>query len=331
MECKKALLFECINRNIFMDEYGVCTIGINGVSINDMSIDQVFMYNDESNMYDRITIDPSSFVEKLRGLFNKELATRKPQNNMGYYGYNRNSSFTEAEAKHIKLKSVRIYLHVNYWTSIQQGQTQNANEEVVLESEKDIEKYIAWTIDNLQNDSFVPVDFSNISEGDELYYAGHGKVSVSKVFSYPNKKNYVCEVTDSDGKYNIGFGSQDLCYLPYINRKTLLDEIDDAYDELLLSPYVMVSKECPGVYNVYWKPVKEASRYIVSVYKCIKNDKRNVYHLADFDIERNTFYLSLDNLIGSGFIFKVMAEDRNGKIIAKSRGANEGSPKYFNN
>lgn len=331
MECKKVLLFDCVNRHIFMDEYGLCTFGVNDVHINDMSINQVFAYNDESKMYERINIDPGNFLAILKSLFNKDLATRKPQPNGVYYGYNRNSSFTEADAKQVKIKSVKLFLHVNYWTSIQQGQTQSASEEVVLNNEKDIEKYTAWLIDNLQSDTFIPVDFSSINEGDEVYLVGHGKASVSKVFSYPNKKNCVCEVTDSEGKYNIGFGSQDLYYLPYVNRKTILDEIDDAFNELLLSPYVMASKECPGVYNIYWKPVKEASRYIVTLYKAVKNDKRNVYHLADYDVDRNTFYLSLDKLIGNGFIFKVSAEDRNGKIIAKSRGAMEGSPRYLNN
>ena len=331
MECKKALLFDCVSRHIFMDEYGLCTFGVNDVHINDMSINQVFAYNDESKMYEKITIDPGNFLAILKSLFNKDLATRKPQPNGMYYGYNRNSSFTEADAKQVKIKSVKVFLHVNYLKSIQQGQTQSASEEIVLNNEKDIEKYTAWLIDNLQSDTFIPVDFSSINEGDEVYLVGHGKASVSKVFSYPNKKNYVCEVTDSEGKYNIGFGSQDLYYLPYVNHKTILDEIDDAFNELLLSPYVMASKECPGVYNIYWKPVKEASRYIVTLYKAIKNDKRNVYHLADYDVERNTFYLSFDKLIGSGFIFKVSAEDRNGKIIAKSRGTMEGSPRYLNN
>lgn len=172
--------------------------------------------------------------------------------------------------------------------------------------------------DSSQRVHLLPVDYSLLQEGDEVYFINKGKVKVSKIYEYPNKDDKVCEVMNSKNEmFCISFKDQKLFYLPYNQPKTLLDEINDSKNTLLLMPYVDKSE---AIYNIYWKPIKDAARYIVSLYKQLKIGNFYItYHLADYDIDRNTHYLALENLIGENYIFKVTAEGRDGGVIAKSR------------
>lgn len=330
MKWKKANLFENIGNKIFLSEYGLCTISLRAVTVNDKSIDQVFLYSSESKAYIHFVFDQSNLSECIKNVFNGDLATRKPS--QAYYGYNRGASFSSAEANELKVKSLKIGLQVNYWTSLEHGQTQTEYEEVVLEKESDAGKYFCWIAENMSNDSFQVADLSKIKEGDKLYLMGVGEVLVKKINSFPNNKNSLFVVADTEGNsHDVIFGSSVVYYLPYEHIKDLIDEIDEAKNEQLLLPYVSKSKETPGVYNIYWNSIEEASRYIVSIYKIINITQGLYYHLADYDIDRNTHYFAIDKLVGGDFVFKVVAEDRNGKAIAKSRGAVNGYPKTFRN
>ena len=83
-------------------------------------------------------------------------------------------------------------------------------------------------------------------------------------------------------------------------------------------------------FNVYWRPIEEASEYIVSLYKIIEiNGRKDLYHLNDYTVDRNENLFVISGLIGNTFVFKVAAEDRSGKTIALSRGIVNGYPKYF--
>ena len=325
MECRESLLFNCIGKQIFLDEFGICTVSIEKVVVNDLDIRSFYAYNNESKMFVAIKLDLYNFYPFLKSLFESTLAKRKIQD-YGY-SYTNKNSFEKKEVDIIKEKNVKIYLGVSY-LSDNYGYTTRAQKEIVISNIKDVDKYHAWIIDDLKKDSLIPIDYFNAFMEKEAYYIGHGKVFINKIANFPNERNIVCEATDLNGiKIEIDINkAQYLFCLPY--RKTIIDEIDDSVNELLLSPYVTSSSECPGVYNVYWKPVKDASRYIVTVYKRLKD--RRVHRLADFDVDRNTFYLSLDKLIGDGFVFKISAEDRTGEIIAKSRGTISGrGPDYY--
>ena len=332
MKCKKGKLLDNFGQWIFIDEYGICNVSIQKITINDKSFDQVFAFIPKNKRYERLVFDNGNTHEIVNTIFSSDLATRKPtQNNGYYYGYrDLNAPFTSADAVELKVSRLVLYLNVNYYTDVSRGQTANAQEQIELDKATDFDKYECWILDNFNNNSLLPFDLSSLKEEDEAYLMGEGKVKISKVFGFPNKKNQICEVVNSESEpFTVCFDSNNLFYLPYKQHKTMLDEIDDGLNELLLMPYVSTSKDCPGIYNVYWKPLKESSRYIVSVYKCIRDDIKNVYHIADYDVDRNTCYLVLEKLLGQGFIFKVLAEDRNGNIIAKSRGISSGFPRYF--
>lgn len=334
MKWVKSKLFENIGKKIFLDDYGFCTVNLHYVTIDDKSLDQVYVYSEQHKRYERMVVDANSLDEAIKLILGSNLATRKLQKNNIYFGYNHSQPFTSAEADEYKMKCVKILLTIWYSTTLTSGRTQNVDEKIEISSENDLKKYICWRLDNNGNDNdndipFQQVDLSTLNDNDELYLVGTGKVTIKKKYDFPNKENQILSVEDTKNKtFNILLGSE-LFYLPYNHKKDLLDEIDDAKNELLLSPYVSFTKELPGVYNIYWKPIPEASRYIVSVFKITDKLKGPNYKLADFDVDRNTCYLALDKLVGGAFVFKVSAEDRSGNIIAKSRGAINGSPLYM--
>ena len=70
-------------------------------------------------------------------------------------------------------------------------------------------------------------------------------------------------------------------------------------------------------FNVYWKMLEDASGYRVELYKHISGVW---YKLTEFDADRNNGYASITDLVGDGYVFRVVAEDRSGNIIARSAG-----------
>lgn len=330
MKWVKSKLFENMGKEIFLDEYGYCSIDLYNVTIDDKSLDEIYVYSKQNRIFKKMVFDSNSLADSLRLVFNSDLATRKPQ--FDCWGRYRDSeSFTSDEALDYKMKFVTVHLIINY--RISSGETQTKYKDIVLSSEEDIEKYICWIQeDDKNNRIFQPVDLSVIKDNDELYLEGTGKVKIKEVYQFPNNKNRIFKAEDTENKsFDITFYSK-LYYLPYDHRKDLLDEIDEANNELLLLPCLSRENEMPGVYNIYWKPVPEASRYIVTVYKLIDKSRGVYYKLAEYDVDRNTYFLALDKLVGGDFVFKVCAEDRNGNIIAKSRGIISGSsvPTYLN-
>ena len=70
-------------------------------------------------------------------------------------------------------------------------------------------------------------------------------------------------------------------------------------------------------FNVYWQMLEKASEYRVEVYKYISG---MWYKLMERDVDRNIGYVALTDLVGDGYVFRVIAEDRSGEIIARSDG-----------
>ena len=94
----------------------------------------------------------------------------------------------------------------------------------------------------------------------------------------------------------------------------------------MLAPFVEKIADQSKEANLYWLPIEEASEYTVSLYKKRNNDadqqKNKVYFLQRFEIDRNKHWLTLNDLIGKGYIIILEAENRQGQIIAKTRGIN---------
>ena len=88
----------------------------------------------------------------------------------------------------------------------------------------------------------------------------------------------------------------------------------EAIDPLLLKTYVERSNT---TFNVYWKTIDEASEYRVEIYKYVTGVW---YKLTEMNVERNNGYATITDLVGDGYIFRVVAEDRNGNILSRSAG-----------
>ena len=70
-------------------------------------------------------------------------------------------------------------------------------------------------------------------------------------------------------------------------------------------------------FNVYWQQLEDAAEYRVEIYKHVSGIW---YKLTELTLDRNTGYASLTDLVGDGYVFRVVAEDRSGTILSRSSG-----------
>ena len=75
-------------------------------------------------------------------------------------------------------------------------------------------------------------------------------------------------------------------------------------------------------FNVYWQQIDEAAEYSIEVYKYVS---MRWYKLTEICVDRNEGYTAITNLVGQGYVFRVVARNRAGEEIAKSSGIIIGS------
>ena len=75
-------------------------------------------------------------------------------------------------------------------------------------------------------------------------------------------------------------------------------------------------------FNVYWQQIDEAAEYSIEVYKHVS---MNWYKLTEICVGRNEGYAVITNLVGQGYVFRVVARNRAGEELAKSSGIIIGS------
>lgn len=75
-------------------------------------------------------------------------------------------------------------------------------------------------------------------------------------------------------------------------------------------------------FNVYWKQIEDAAEYKVEVYKYAAT---KWYKLTEIYVARHNGFTAITDLVGEGFVFRVIAEDHSGKELAKSAGIIIGS------
>ena len=332
MSWEKVNLFEYLGRRVFMDEYGFCRSELNGVFINDINISELYAYNDESKRYERIRFgNKGNYAQSLADLFALDIAQRS----LRYYKYGyRNEYLTSDQAVSVEPKTIKVNLKTYYCVAFRYNgpsDEQHADDVIELSSAKDVSKYFCWFEEGASTSSFKMAILPEVKVDDKLYLVGVGKVKVSNLVAYPNKDDVVCEAIDVEGKkQNIKMESE-VFYLPYNKAVDEYEDVNKSLNELKLSPYVIRSYEQNHIYNIYWNKIEEASCYHVILYKYIEKlrNRRRILKIADYEVDRNTSFLSLDKLVGANFIFKVKAEDRSGNIIAESRGAIDGLPRDF--
>lgn len=75
-------------------------------------------------------------------------------------------------------------------------------------------------------------------------------------------------------------------------------------------------------FNVYWQRIDEAAEYSIEVYKHVS---MRWYKLTEICVDRNEGYTAITNLVGQGYVFRVVARNRAGEELAKSSGIIIGS------
>ena len=104
----------------------------------------------------------------------------------------------------------------------------------------------------------------------------------------------------------------------------LFQQFNIALNESHLKPFVL---RRGTIINVHWKPISEAAEYIVTLYKSLFGASA-LYFMTEYRVERNRCFLAIPDLIDNGFIIQVAAENREGKVITKSRGIlDQGDPR----
>lgn len=198
-------------------------------------------------------------------------------------------------------------------------------------------KFTSQTIDKLNHsvwkisknyDNSYP-NYALLKAGDLIYRDGVGTYRITEVHE-PNGENKLFKATYlySDTELEFTPENEDAVFkVPYVKYPSENLKLNEMLNENAMRPYVLKDGT---TYNIYWLPLEEASRYIISLYKAIGGNKSyKLYHLQDYYAERNTCYLVIEKLVGSGYIIRVSAENRAGEIIAKSRGITDKGPKFW--
>ena len=70
-------------------------------------------------------------------------------------------------------------------------------------------------------------------------------------------------------------------------------------------------------FNIYWQMLEDVAEYRVEVYKHISGIW---YKLTEINADRQNGYVAITDLVGDGYVFRVVAEDRSGNILSRSAG-----------
>ena len=88
----------------------------------------------------------------------------------------------------------------------------------------------------------------------------------------------------------------------------------DAIDPIKLKTFI---ERYDTTFNIYWQMLEDAAEYRVEVYKHISG---TWYKLAEMSADRNRGYVAITDLVGDGYVFRVVAEDRSGNVLSQTAG-----------
>ena len=305
----------------------------------EISVDEIFIKHKEDGEVKYTSFNHLNFRE-IAKVFS--LKSYKKKHEYGYFNGS-GQAITEEEYNQNRYSSRRTYLDIS---------EDNEEEVALYEIEICIDSYLhcrsrysydryfkftSQTIDKLNHSVWkIPNGYENsypnhalLKVGDLIYYNRVGTYRITELYE-PNteKKLFKAEYLYSGTELEVTEEIEDDVYkVPYIDYPSENLKFNEMLNENALRPYVLHDG---ATYNIYWIPLEEASRYTVSLYKVISGNKsRKIYHLQDYYAERNTCYLVIEKLVGSGYIFCVSAENREGEIISKSRGITDKEPRFW--
>ena len=173
--------------------------------------------------------------------------------------------------------------------------------------------------------------FKDLKKGDTVYYRD-SRYTVQAVHKQPNKDGLMMSVLPAGkSKGTVQLSFSDSVYVKATDVQSLseIQPFNDCKNEIDLMPFAVNTKKY--IY-VYWNRIEDVAGYIISLYK--KSDRnylQNIYHLKDYAVNRNKGFISIEGLEEKGYyIVTVKAENRNGEVIALSRGiaVTDSSPRF---
>ena len=228
---------------------------------------------------------------------------------------------------------ITINFYVKTYSSSCRAGEQTARIEKLIKDKSELDDLKIWaTTDEVVNYK-LPATI-DLKIGQEYLYVGKGLCKVLKVYDYPKRGSHtICKIRLLSGEtQDVALNDTNFVLNPMAEFRSEFEQFNESLNELQLQP--LVSKRVDNnLINVIWQPIADAARYVVKLYRYIDSpDKRKVYFLKDFDLDRNEYLLRIDNLIVNKLIVVVTAENRSGEIIAKSRGIDveNGSPQWWN-
>ena len=259
---------------------------------------------------------------------------RKTQQQNYYYGSTPNP-IQEANAE--KIDEVKYSVTISYsvvgLNSSGNATTTSKSQSLIIIDKSELQDIMVWATKDEVKSYVMPV-LMDLQEGQKYFYIGSGVCEVVKVYDYPNKQsNNVCRIVFANGvEQDVLIGDKRFVYIPLEYKSELL-QFNKTLNELALQPVMQRNQE-HNLINVMWQPIEDAARYVVKLYRYVNTEnRRKVYFLKDYEIDRNEHFLSINDLIVNGHIIVVVAENRSGEVVAQSRGIDvatkNGEPKWF--
>ena len=192
----------------------------------------------------------------------------------------------------------------------------------IVSRKADLDNEMIWaTKEEIR--SYYPVIWMDLKVGQKYFVVDKGVCEVTKVYDYPVKEvDSLCDVIYKDGTTEtINRRDNRFGYIPLDDVVNELDQFNDSLNEIHLQPLLSRHPE-RDLINIMWQPIDEAARYIVKLYKYVNyTNRRKVYFMKDYIAERNEHFVAIKDIIGvKNIIIVVTAENREGEIIARSRG-----------
>lgn len=231
------------------------------------------------------------------------------------YGYSYLPTLTESQVE--KVTDIRYGVTLDYTDC----SGFNSSEKFIISDKKELDKFEIWATKDVVTKYERPV-FMDLKINQRYYYVGKGFCNVKEIYPDPYQRRYICKaVTSSNEEIEIGLDDGKFVCVPMdCKNENELAIFNESVNELFLQP--LVQRNIDGnLINVIWQPIKDAARYIVKLYRYVCADnRRKVYFLKDYEVDRNEHLLIIENLIIDGHIVVVTAENRAGEVVAKSRG-----------
>ncbi len=257
--------------------------------------------------------------------------------NRSYYGYGYNNTVNKDDLTKVKIDSYKIrarFYIPNYGNNRNFSGEKCEYIEHDFANEEELKKWTFYRNEFFNIDKFIRPRFEDLRIGDYMYLLGTigGLRKITKIYDYPNKEGKICQIEDADGK-NTDILSDDgrLVYPPYKKIESEQSIFNDCLNELSIQPFTEYEN---GVLSVFWKKIDDAASYTVSIFKIVNNPGyNNVLHIKDYEVDRNDGYFTIRDLFmknDTTYAVVIKAENRNGDLVAKSRGMEiNGRPRYW--